>query len=253
MLVWDNQQETSWFVGILEGEGSCCKDIKGRCRINVTNTYKDIIDLCVRFLQNNSIHYSITEQQPRIARYRKIYNIVVQGINECNILIKTIQDKFQCRYQDFINKLDLGSSTTTREITLTSDLYWLIGIFEAEGSFGLTRDHEKHLYPEISIKNINKRIIGKIALTLYSLGLSYHINGYKSDNPMHSEIFTIKIRGMSRCHGFFRKMKDLWRSFHYANRANLILEFLDSRFSKHQKESYSDREHQIYETLKLKI
>lgn len=251
MLAWDNQQETSWFIGILEGEGSCRRDNGNRCNINIVNTNICIIKNCVDFLNRKTIFHTVDSNQPK--NKKKIYRININEVNNCYTLIKFLGSSFQCRHQEFIDKLRLGSSTTTRDASITSDLYWLVGIFEAEGSLGLNIGYNQYYSPTIGIKNTNVKIIEKIVLTLKQLGLSWNINSEKHDNPQHKEIFHVRIRGMKRCQRFLSKMRNLWRSDYYNNRAELIEEFITARFLMQQKEPYSKRQHEIFQILKMKI
>lgn len=253
MSVWDNQQAMmSWFVGILEGEG-CAFRGKNRSVIQITNTDIEIIDKCVSFLNSKTIFNSITATAKKNPKHKKVYNIRVLQTNNCYTLIKTLGDSFQCRYEEFLTKLELRASTTTRDITLTSDFHWLVGLFEAEGSIGLEYDNKGYYNPALSVKSIRENIIEKFAITLKSLGCSWYTESHTSENPNHSKIYVLRMRGLKRCARFLYIVKDLFQSQYYFRRANLLHEFCSGRLLKSCSEPYTQRDSEIYHQLRLKI
>src|SRR5262245_41635459 len=132
MATWDNQQATSWFCGILEAEGTCGGSGDRRV-IRISNTDLIIIGACKEFLRKSFILFQEYERLGS-QNLKKLITLAIHGI-ECENLIKILGSVFQCRKQEFEQKL--GASTTTRDAPLTSDPAWLAGMFEGEGCISL--------------------------------------------------------------------------------------------------------------------
>jgi hypothetical protein len=246
MLVWDNQQETSWFTGILEAEGSCVNThgTSGQ-QIQITNTDLDILNHCKIFLDKKVISYGLYDYKPKNGKI--LTQISVCGKNNCYSLLKWIDYYFQCRKEEFYEKLQLGSSTTTRDATLTSDLHWLVGMFEGEGC--LTLDQERNTYaPKVRFVNTNKLIIEKYIKTLRDNGLSWYI--YNRKSAKYKDSTEISMTGLLRCKRFLTKLEGLWRSEKYAQRASKLLRFFDLRLSAPKGSPYTQEQKQIYLDLK---
>lgn len=130
MLIQDNQQATiGWITGILEGEGTFSNKEYSRCSIRVHNTDECIITAFTRFLAKNLIKYYISKDQ----RTSKVcYTVQINGKNNCSILYRTIESSLQCRRKEFQECIDVSETECDLPV---KDLNWLIGIFEAEGTF----------------------------------------------------------------------------------------------------------------------
>lgn len=246
----DNQQETSWFVGILEGEGSFMYNLHGGARISISNTDNDIIETCEDFLKRNHVFHKIYNSQR--GKRKREYEIRIQGKNDCYHLFKIIKNNFECRYSEL--QQILGSSETTREISLTIDLYWLIGILEAEGSFHIgcrySRKDKPNYQPEIVISNTRFNIIDKIVKTLYGFGLSWHIHNRYPENPNHSVVKIVTISGFRRVLSILRVTEGLYVTQKAITVSNLLLEFCRSRFQQDKREPYTEQQIEIYHTLR---
>jgi hypothetical protein len=240
----DNQQETSWFCGILEGEGCFGKNAKSDCRVRIANCDTDIIEGCQRFLNNRCILHN-TSSWKRNNRKRE-YEICIQGYNNCYSLYKHISFALDCRRQEF--ETMLGSSETTRDDSLS--LYWLIGIYEAEASFSLC---QKMSCYQMSIDFVNTRfnISEKVALILKDQGLSWYCCNRYPNNPKHKPTKHINIVGLKRCYRFLLKTENLWVSFKTLKICQLMLEFAESRIKKETKAEYSKREIEIYHQIQI--
>lgn len=243
MLVWDNQQETSWFVGILEAEGSCVltHETSGH-QIQMSNIDTKILENYVSFLQKKAITYGTYQKSGK-----KLVQISVCGKNNCSNLLRLIDNCFQCRKQEFYQKLQLGSSTTTCDATLTSDLHWLVGMFEGEGC--LTLDQERNTYaPKVRFVNTNRTIIEKYIKTLQDNGLSWYV--YERQSAKYKNSIEISMTGVLRCKRFLNKINGLWRSERYSQRAEKLLRFLDLRLNVPKGSPYTQEQKQIYLDLK---
>ena len=242
----DNQQATSWFVGILEGEGSFSKDRHNGCRIRISNTESDIIDKCSKILFEKHIINNVSSWQ-RNNRKRE-YELVIYGL-ECHKLFPLIP--IQCRLEQY--QQILGSSETTCETT--EDVYWLLGILEAEGSFHISRrwsrNNTVNYSPEITVSNTNFKIIAKISKTLYSLGIGFYIRHCK---PMkYSEYKVITICGYKRVRSALWKIPNEWVSARIQKKVSMHLEFSDSRLNQNKVDPYTEKQHQIFDALRLMI
>lgn len=114
MSVWDNQQVTSWFVGILEGEGNFRLN-KGKYKeVSIPNTDRDIISTCQKFLVENKICFNTYEDAKKTSGGKTIWKIYIRG-SDCGALYKLLQDKLECRNGNFQQIMD--ASETIRETT----------------------------------------------------------------------------------------------------------------------------------------
>jgi LAGLIDADG-like domain len=237
--VWDNQQVTSsWFTGILEGEGNFRKQHNKYPEIRIVNTDLDIIKGCQKYLDNNHIMYNFSNRD-RINR-KKLYTISI--INNSygkypQILFKLLN--LECRHNEYQKILDTSETTCA----LTIDFDWLIGIFEAEGGFSLTLDHRNYAQLEINLINKRKEIINKVALNLKALYCAYNIRSFKSYR-------VVRICGMKRCKRFLYATKNKWISSRNIKRSSLMYEFSESRLEMPQREPYTSRQLQIIQTMR---
>ena len=157
----DNQQQTSWFCGFMEAEGSFQKSTHGGSTIEISNTDLQAIELCEDYLKRNYILFN-RKTYKRSTRLKTEYLIVIQSRTECSNLINTLGTSFQARKLECFNKL--GCSTTTRDVTLTPDLYWLVGQFEGDGCFSLEKQQKPgtdYYKPIVKLHSTHEKIIEK--------------------------------------------------------------------------------------------
>lgn len=249
MLVWDNQQVTSnWFAGMLEGEGSFRNTAKSNIEVRLCNTDIDLIEACERYLKQHHIYYIISEDNRatrkvlytlRIAKSREILH------NYPQLLYNLLDSKLQCRHKEY--QRILGTSETERD--LSADFDWMIGVFEAEGSFSLIQNNRERMALKIDISNTNYKILEKFAITLKHLGCSWYVEN-KSRELHWQDAKAICICGMKRCLRFLNATNNKWQSKRNLQRSSLMLEFIHSRLPKNQKEPYTERELQIPNIMK---
>ncbi len=237
--VWDNQQVTSgWFSGILEGEGNFRKQHGKYPEVRIVNTDLDVIRNCQKYLKDNLIQYNFSDRDR--VNCKKIYTISIIN-NSCGKFPKLLFEllNLECRRNEYQQILDTSETTCA----LTIDFDWLIGIFEAEGGFSLTLDHRNYVQLEINLINKRMEIINKVALNLKALYCSYNIRKFKSYK-------VIRICGMKRCRKFLYSTSNRWLSLRNIKRTSLMYEFSESRLKMPQRESYTDRQLQIVQTMR---
>lgn len=239
-MVWDNQQATSWFCGILEGEGSFHIRKSGSVRIQLHNNDKDIIDECEKFLLSLNL---IVGVYPVKAGKKIGYKICIPDL-ESKSLYPRIYQQMECRRNEYQRML--GASETTCDPTV--DLYWLIGMFEAEGCFFISQNHRGHFTPRIELDNTNRTIIKKIVATLSVHNCAWHCKDYVP--TIKQEYTKLSIPGMLRVRRFLSETKGLWRSSRNIKRTNLMLEYINSRLETPNNTPYNNREKQIYYEIK---
>lgn len=250
MTICANQQVTSigWFVGILEGEGSFRNTRGNNAEIRIVNTNVDIITACENFLKQNNIYF-VTGQQRlksnKIISSISIRNSLNQFYNYPEVLYKLVDSKLECRNTEY--QRILGTSETIRLPSI--DLDWLIGIFEAEASFSLTKCNRGQVHPRINISNTNLLIVDKIIKNLQNLECAVYIKNKQKANNNCKEIISIDISGMKRCLRFLDPTHNLWVAKRNLRRTSLMMEFINSRFSKNQKEAYTVEELQIVQSM----
>lgn len=242
MTVWDNQQATSWFVGILEGEGSFHSRNSNGTRVMLHNNDKDVIQGCEDFLKRKNILFKVYNVK---AGKKYGYKLCISGV-DCNNLYYCILPELQCRRNEF-QKL-LGASETERDLSV--DLHWLIGIWEAEGSFIVSKNFRGYLTPKIELDNTNTKIIQKIVITLKELGLSWYSKDYVPDK--RKAYTKISIQGVKRCLRFTQNTKDLWRCNKNIKRSTIMLNYCLYRLSKPVNSSYDENDY-IFQNQMLQL
>ena len=251
MLVRANQQVTSsWFTGILEGEGCFEKSKKQNIRVRISNTNLDIIEACECFLKMNNVYF-VTHVHKRSGRKTE-YEISIRTsreltLNYPHILFKLVEENLQCRYSEFARIL--GTSETVRDLSV--DLDWLIGVYEAEGSFSIVMNNRGNVAYKIDLSSTNPRILEKVALNLRAMDCSWHVENKTSYQLHHKAAQAINIYGMKRCSRFLKATLNKWVAERNQLRTSLMLELAESRFSKPIKSKYSDRELSIIQEMKV--
>lgn len=238
MSKWDNQQEISWFAGILEGEGCF-----GSKDIRIGNTDTDILDNCKRILEAHSIPYVVYEKKQKTRGGKKFFDLRVVG-DSCELLYNAIVHKVECRRQQFQRLM----SSSEIECAPTVDHAWLIGAWEAEGSFCFIKARGERYKPAITFVNTNKKMVEKVRLTLDALGCSYYCQD--SATTKKTPYTRVMIVGFKRCHKFLIANRGLWKSRKSNAKAELMLEWIESRLPKYPKDAYSDREVSIYNQMR---
>lgn len=244
----DNQQQTSWFCGLLEAEGCFQKSTHGGSTIEISNTDLQIVELCEDYLRRNFILVSRKTYKQRL---KTEYLLVIQSRTECMNMINTLGERFQARKIECLDKL--GCSTTTRDVTLTPDLHWLVGQLEGDGSIALgkmTRPQKYYYKPVVQLESTHENIIEKAKITLFSLGLPCFIHQGHSGNPKHRPYQRIVISGFKRVQRVLDKLGPLFLSDKYSSRAKLLKQFCDSALSGNTDET---KQNQAYWDLRLKI
>lgn len=242
MLVRDNQQATkSWFAATLEGEGSFRNTAKSNVEVRFSNTDLDIIEANESFLRKHNIWFSTYDHSRKGKKTE--YTISIRRSNYeifdyPTILYNTIVDVLECRRNEF--ESILGAPETKCDLSIDKD--WLIGIFEAEGSFSLRFNNRQIACCKIDITNTNTKIATKAALNLKALGLSWHTR-------TQQEATYLEIHGMKRCLRFLQATENCFVAKRNLKRAELLSNFIHSRLSKPQKEPYSANEVEIVQSM----
>ena len=250
MSAQDNQQVTSvgWFTGILEGEGNFDARSQQSTRIRIANTDLDIVEACEKFLKYHNIYSSTTSQVQR-AGVKKIYCVTIQGnsatfFDYSRLLYNLIESSLQCRRVEYQQML--GTSETACD--LSADINWLIGIWEAEGSFSLWLNNRGVIAMRISLVSTNERILQKAALSLMALGCSW--NSKDSQRGHWERLGELTLNSLPNCLRFLRKTRGFWQSGRNIRRTELMVEYLESRLAKNCRGPYSDRELEIPELMR---
>lgn len=233
MLIWDNQQATGYFIGILDGEGCYKSKETGYKAIEISNDELDIIEECERFLSNSCVLFRRYEY---ILKNKIRYKIIV-SMQDCINLYNKIKDKLECRIKEY-QKI-LNAPETERDLTI--DYNWLVGIYEAEGAIILSENYRGNLTPKIELDNTNEDIIYKIRKNLDMLKCSYYVKDYDRGNKPFTKI---SIQGIKRCKRFLES-NIKWRSKKITKKCSLLLDYCNLRLSKTFCEAYSQDERNL--------
>lgn len=243
MLALANQQATaSWFAGILEGEGNF-EHRNNSLRVEIANTDSDIIKACEDFLTRNHILFHTCFNNKKTKGGKTIYKIHV-STHDCKNLYNLIGSKVEGRRPEF-QKL-VGASETSCGASLDKD--WLIGIWQAEGSFSMSMNNRDQIRVNVKIVNTNQWLIQKVVLNLKALNCAWHS---RTTVPTVNKPYTIvEIGGMKRCQRFLIATENCWLSTRDKLRASLMLTYINSRLSKEQKSPYSEHEMNLFYQMK---
>jgi hypothetical protein len=248
MLVQDNQQVTdSWFAAILDGEGSFRITKHGTPEVRIVNTDLDIIDACEQFLKGNHIVYKKSSQKVR--NRKRFFTVGItndsnQIFQYATMLYNLLEPKLQCRRQQF--QRILGTSETLRPLTVDFD--WLIGIWEGEGYFSLTKGYRGSADMQIGLGNTNPLILEKVAINLKAIDCPFYIRSKNYERKEWKNAQEIVIRGLHRCYKFLQGTNTKWSAKRNVRLSELCTEFVNSRFMKEAKDEFTLREAQIIQT-----
>lgn len=250
MLAQGNQQVTSgWFCGILEGEGNF-RLKQNYAVVRISNTDEDIIEKCEDFLRQNYISFTTSVYPRKRGKPEHVVTIAQKKsdlpFNYALMLYNLIEGKLQCRRNEY--QQILGTSTTTRDATI--DLDWLIGIYEAEGSFYVRIERNQYAQPRVIIVNTNQKIIEKIRLNLDYLNCTYHIKDMFGQEYNHKNYTIISIYGFKRCLKFLQATENYWLAWRNQKRTSLMKEFIESRLSMPQGSGYTQGEQMLIQSIK---
>jgi hypothetical protein len=234
----DNQQEIQWFSGFFEGEG--CFTIRLRkCRgnkegynlepkISISTTNDKAKDICKRVLTQWFIEPSISidRRKGKIPCYsieisshhsileftNKILPYLECDRERCVLMNKFCKSRWNRKRCSDINQHEWElyskiqqwrSSETIREESYSSSLYWLAGIYEAEGSF---------YYPSIQLCNTNTGIIHKANDIIQDvLQLGSHLKRFETGNPNHQPYWVLSLHGKNKCQDFALEMQKYFK------------------------------------------
>lgn len=246
----DNQQRTSIFAGILEGEGSFgLAGLKNPIRVRISNTDYELIAFCMAFLEKNGISY-------RTSNWRRDIRLREYEISVDQHSLKKLYDlvKLECRNDEFANIL--GLSETTRESSV--DLWWAVGIIEAEGSFDLVRRISKankiNYQPVLHVCSTTDRIIEKFVKTMNFEHVGIHVHQSIPQNQKHNPYKTAAIRGWLRIANLLTHLKEeMFVSSKYKEKVRLIKEACTLRLYQIRSDNYLARHHEIYYRLRNMI
>jgi hypothetical protein len=249
MLDPGNQQATAnWVAGILEGEGHFEKRAYGRykdfCQVHINNCDVDIIQACEKFLQESGIQYRRHSSSPVKGR-KTPYRITISG-ERCRKFYELMLPFIECRRQQF--QRVVGASETACETS--PDVQWLVGIWQAEGTIYIARNHLGSFIPYLSLENTNQAIVDKTAKSLQRIECTFYKKDFTPTKINWKPYTRIQISGMKRVHRFVSATNGLWVGQRDAKRSALMLEYTTSRLSRSPRSPYSDREMQIYHELK---
>lgn len=132
---------------------------------------------------------------------------------------------------------------------------WIAGMFDGEGYIGLWRrtDHrENYRDPyrvQMTISNTDKPTIVYLSEQLKLLGIPHHIKSQRRGTVKWRENWCVTISGMRR----LKKFVDFFEEHCVTKKEQIALvkEFIDRRMAVNKNVPYCNRDHEIYEQLKL--
>lgn len=129
------------------------------------------------------------------------------------------------------------------------DLSWLAGMWEADGSFSLSKNYQsKYIQyePHLQFVNTDLLIIEEVIRILNYLQIGYYFLSRIQTGLGTKLRYEIRIQGMKRCSKFLHYVNDYLRG-EKKQRAIYIKEFIDLRLSKPKNQRYGEDEHSLYQ------
>ena len=135
-----------------------------------------------------------------------------------------------------------------------STIGWIAGFFDGEGYIGLWKrtDHRvgyKDTYrPSVVIANTDKKTIDYLSEQLLSFGITSYIK-YRPSKKGWRESWVIEINGFKRLKKFIDFIEEYCIT--KKEQVSLVKEFINRRSALYKNVPYVERDHEIYEQLKL--
>jgi hypothetical protein len=143
-------------------------------------------------------------------------------------------------------------------LDLLTDISWVGGILDGEGSFILSRVTRKdsgglHLLPQISIGNTNYWLIDEVARILTALGIPHHVHGpfqprCKRYEKRNKPAKMLQIQGIKRVARALTVLLPYVRAKREA--AEALLQYCEYRLQADHKQPYGDVEFEILRRIK---
>ncbi len=136
-----------------------------------------------------------------------------------------------------------------------STIGWIAGFFDGEGYIGLWKrtdkrqPHYKDTYrPSVVIANTDKKTIDYLSEQLKSFNVTHYIK-YRPSKKGWRESWVVEVNGFER----IKKFIDLISEYTVTKKEQvaLVKEFLNRRSAVYKNVPYIERDHEIYEQLKL--
>lgn len=127
------------------------------------------------------------------------------------------------------------------------EMGWIVGIFEGEGCWTLSKQGDYKITPGVKLVNTNVEIINDVSEILKRLQIGHFIyDAWRTKNQQPAK--RLEINGLLR----IKKFLDFY--FPHAKcricQPRILKEFVELRLSKGPKEPYSDHEHSLYHMLR---
>lgn len=131
-----------------------------------------------------------------------------------------------------------------------TDLAWLAGMWEADGSFSLNRIYNNsklmQYEPRMQYVNTDIKLVHEVMRILKLGNIGYYQISRIQTGIGKKIIHMISVQGMKRCATFLRLVLPHVRGAK-RQRSQYIQDFVDLRLSKPKNQRYGDAEHKIYE------
>ena len=132
------------------------------------------------------------------------------------------------------------------------ELGWLVGAIDGEGCVGISRRNRPSrlgftLKPHVQIANCDKSFVDRCTEILAKLDIPYHVSFYEGKNR-RSDSWQIAIAGLKRVIKILPLVSPLLCG-EKREKAELVLEFVESRLADWHAAPFTPRQIEIYETV----
>jgi len=131
---------------------------------------------------------------------------------------------------------------------------WFCGFFDGEGSLGITvrrrKEHKKYyegFKPHLQVCNTEIELVERCKYFFDALGIPYYVSYYKGKGKRKPH-WNIAVAGLRRVMKILPIIKPGLQG-NKKEKADLMMEFCNSRLSKWHRSEYSQRERQIVDRM----
>lgn len=128
------------------------------------------------------------------------------------------------------------------------EIGWIVGIFEGEGCFRLSKTQDNQFKPMLIMSNTNFEIIEEFVRIVSKLNVGCYICTPKVYKAYKKPLKRVEINGILKVKKFLDFFLPHFHCRH--SQAKILKDFVDLRLSKDHKEPYGSDEYSLYYILK---
>ncbi len=121
----------------------------------------------------------------------------------------------------------MKDDTMGNQQATATDMAWLAGLYDGEGSFHIARNGKSKYQVRITLTNCDSILIAHAVGVMNKMGVEPWINSYNPKNPRSRTAYTVVLSSMANAKKLILGLKPYLVG--RAGQASLILKFVESR------------------------